>query len=291
MTIEKNCTIFPFYRADEKEKGTLRYISFKVLCLSLYIIGFNYFLLNISLENKRLEIAKNCNIYNRNLGEAEKNNKSSKRKRTLKNKKEDVNKTKHSTNNIKCNDQNVEENKYSTNNDHKHTNVENKSNSSISNINYNYMSKNLTETELRNVLNSLEDCPPKEELRNIWTHTIGVAKEGLDDILNELKALIQKYLDNDISDGVYKSRGVNTSWLYDDIWKENISRICQTVTSEELEYTKNFFSLINGKHTLHDILKFILSFLEYFKTLKKELHEKHQKELLEAIAKTLNKKK
>ncbi|KYN93153.1 exported protein (PHISTa), partial [Plasmodium gaboni] len=49
---------------------------------------------------------------------------------------------------------------------------------------------------------------------------------------------------------------------------------------EEVEYTKDFYTLINGKHTLDDILKFIYSFLEHLKTLKKELHKKHQKELL-----------
>ncbi|SOV84148.1 Plasmodium exported protein (PHIST), unknown, putative [Plasmodium sp.] len=287
MMNKKNCIVFPFYHDNENNKGKLHYMSFKFLCLCLYIIGFYYALLNTSLENGSLEIAKNCNVYKRNLGEAEKNNKSSKRKRNLKHKKEDVNKTKTNEKNRKYNNQKVKENKYSTNNDMKNTKVENKSNSSVCNINYNDTTKNLTKKELFDVLNSLETCPSKEDLRNIWNHTIGVAKEGLDDIEKELKASIQKYLDNDI----FAFDGFRKCWFYDDIWKENISRLCQTVTSEELEYTKNFFSLINGEYTLDDILKFIYSFLEYFKTLKKELHEKHQRALLEEFAKTLVKKK
>ncbi|ETW14972.1 hypothetical protein PFBG_06120 [Plasmodium falciparum 7G8] len=60
------------------------------------------------------------------------------------------------------------------------------------------MLKNLTEKELREVLNSSEVFPSIEDLRNIWVHTHSIAKEGLDDILKVLKSLIQKYLDNDI---------------------------------------------------------------------------------------------
>ncbi|SOV84284.1 Plasmodium exported protein (PHISTa), unknown, putative [Plasmodium sp.] len=278
MKNKKNCILFPFYHDNENNKGKLHYISFKFLCLSLYIIGFYYIFLNNSLENGSLEIVKISNLYERNLGEAEKNNKSSKRKRNLKNKKEDVNKTKSNENNTKYNEQKVEDKKYDTNNDMENTKVENKSNSSVCNINYNDISKNLTGKELRNVLNSLEDCPPKEELRNIWNHTIGVAKEGLDDIQKELRASIQKYLDNDILERIAKSG--NKEFLYDNILKGYILKLHQAVTSEELEYTNKFFSLINGEHTIDDILKFIYSFLEHIETLKEELYKKYQKELL-----------
>ncbi|SOV76026.1 Plasmodium exported protein (PHIST), unknown, putative [Plasmodium sp. gorilla clade G3] len=274
---KKNCNIHPFHPSDEKKKGQLHYFSLKFLFLCLYMIGFYYVFLNISLENKSLKIAKNCNVYKRNLGEAEKNNKSSKMKKNLKHKKEDVRKTKSNENNIKYNEQKIEDKKYGNNNDMENTKVKNTSNSSVSNINYNDTSKNLTENELCDLLDGLEECPSKEDLRNIWTHTIGVAKEGVDDIQKELKASIQKYLDNDIDD----SSGIYTSgiWLYGDIWEEHRSEICATVASEEKEHTNEFYRIINGKHTLDDILKFIYSFLEYFNTLKKELREKHQKEL------------
>ncbi|SOV84245.1 Plasmodium exported protein (PHIST), unknown, putative [Plasmodium sp.] len=278
MKNKKNFILFPFYHDNENKKGKLHYISFKFLCLSLYIIGFYYIFLNISLENKSLEIVKISNLYERNLGEAEKNNKSSKRKRNLKNKKEDVNKTKSKENNTKSNEPKVEDKKYSTGNDHENTKVENKSNSPVCNINYNDMSRKLTEKELHDVLNSLETCPPKEDLKNIWNHTIGVAKEGLDDIQKQLKASIQKYLDNDFLTSIeYSSHRV---FSYDYILKGYILKLHQAVTSEELLHTKDFFSLINGKHTLDDILKFIYSFLEHFETLKKELYKKYQKELL-----------
>ncbi|SCQ12808.1 Plasmodium exported protein (PHISTa), unknown, putative [Plasmodium sp.] len=276
-----DCTIFPFYHNNENNKGKLHYISFKFLCLCLYIIGFIYVFLDRSLENNSLEIVKSCNIYKRNLVEAEKSNKGSKRKRKLKNKKEDVNKTKNNDNNIKCNEQKVEEKKYSTNNYLGNTKVENKSNSSVSNINYNDMSRNLKEKELLDVLSSLEECPPKEDLRNLWNHTIGVAKEDFDDIQKDLKGSIQKYLDNSINEGSQNN-------LYDNIWERNLWRFCRTVGTEELEYTNKFFNLVNSKHTLDDILKFIYSFLEYFNKLKKELYEKHQKELLQEMEQTFH---
>ncbi|SCQ12727.1 Plasmodium exported protein (PHISTa), unknown, putative [Plasmodium sp.] len=278
MLNKKKCNIFFCYNSDENHKGKLNYITFKFICLSLYIIGFYYAFLNNCLENGSLEIVKISNLYERNLGEAEKNNKSSKRKSNLKQKKEDVCKTKSNENNSKFNKQKVEDKKYSTGNDHENTKVENKSNSPVCNINYNDTTKNLTEAELREVLSSLETCPPKEDLKNIWNHTIGVAKEGLDDMLKELKELIQKYLDNDILERI-DGYG-NKLFLYDNILKGNTFRLCQTVSIEELEYTNKFFSLINDEHTLDDILKFIYSFLEHIETLKKELYKKHKKELL-----------
>ncbi|SCQ12584.1 Plasmodium exported protein (PHIST), unknown, putative [Plasmodium sp.] len=285
MANKKNCIISPLHSAYRNNKGKINYISFKFLCLSLYIIGFYYVLLNTSLVNKGFEIVKFSNVYERTLGETEKNNKSSKRKRNLKRKKEDVNKTKQNVNDLKCNEQKLEKNKHSTNNDSKNTKVENKSNSSMNNINYNDTSKPLTETELLDVLNSLKKCPPKEDLRNIWTHTIGVAKEGFDNIQEELKASIQKYLDNDIDEGIDGYHG--KCFLYDNIWKETVSGFCKAVAKKEIEYTKNYFTLVNDEHTLDDIVKYIYSFLEYFKTLKKELHEKYQKELLIKIEKAI----
>ncbi|SOV83944.1 Plasmodium exported protein (PHISTa), unknown, putative [Plasmodium sp.] len=287
MNIKKS-SIFPWYSSDENKKENIHYMSFKSLFLILYIIGLYYVILNNSLEHGNLEIVKNCNVYERILGDAEKNHNGPKRKKNLKHKKEDVNKTKHNTNNIKCNEQKVKENKYNTSNDNKNTNVENKSNSSINNINYNDMSKNLTEKELLDLLNSLEECPSKEDLRNIWNHTVSVAKEGFDDIQKELRASIQKYLDNDIYR--YDAMG-NKEFLYDHLWKENISRFYRTVGTEVVEFTNKFFSLINDKHTLDDVLKFIYSFMEYFKTLKNELRETHQKELLQKIEGNVHKKK
>ncbi|SOV23555.1 Plasmodium exported protein (PHIST), unknown function [Plasmodium sp. DRC-Itaito] len=275
---KKNCIIFPFYRVDVNPKGKLYYISFKFLCLSLYIVVFYYVFLNTSLENKGLQIVNISNVYERNLGEAQTKNNGPKWKKFLKLKNEDVNKTK-SNGNIKSNEEQVEGNKHnSINHDNENNDVENKSNSSMNNINYNDLSKNLTEKELFDVLNSLKECPPKEDLRNIWNHTLGVAKEDLDNIYQQLKASIQKYLDDDFLDTLDDSAFDVCAYNYR--LQGHISRLNQAVGKEEVKYTKDFYNLINNKHTLDDILKFIYSYLEHFKTLKKELHQKHQKELL-----------
>ncbi|KYN93127.1 exported protein (PHISTa), partial [Plasmodium gaboni] len=68
----------------------------------------------------------------------------------------------------------------------------------LENKHYNDMSKNLTKKELFDVLNSLKECPSNEDLRNIWSHTVDIAKEGLDNLLKESKTSVQKYLDNNI---------------------------------------------------------------------------------------------
>lgn len=235
-----------------------------------------------------LEIFKNCNIYKRNLVQVEKNKKS-KRKKYLKHKKEDINKTKDNVNDLKCNELCLEENKHSINNDLGKSNKENESNISTCYINYNDISKNLTETELREVLNSFKECPPKEDLRNIWNHTLGVAKEGFYDIQKDLKGSIQKYSDNDIYAGTDEDH--SKIFLYDRIWNENISRFYETIINEEKEYTRKFYSIINVNHTLDDILNFIYSFLEHIELLKKELYEKCQKEFSQKISKNVNKKK
>ncbi|SOV20077.1 Plasmodium exported protein (PHISTa), unknown function [Plasmodium sp. gorilla clade G2] len=269
MTNKKNCTIFTLYSPYKKRKRKLYYMSFKFVYLSLYIVVFYYVFLNNSLENSSLEIAKNCNVYIRNLVEAERNFKGSKRKQNSKLKKEDMSKTKSSENNNKCDEQKIEENKHSTNNDNENNHVENKSNISISNINYNDISKRLSEKELFEVLNSFEECPSNDDLRYIWSHTMGVAKEVLDHVFKESKASIQKYLDNDIlkSTDAYGFK----FFVYDEMWKEYIYRFSKEVAIEEVEYTNKFFSLIKDKHTYDDILKFIYSFLENFKTVINEL--------------------
>ncbi|SCQ12813.1 Plasmodium exported protein (PHIST), unknown, putative [Plasmodium sp.] len=189
----QNYTIFPFYRADEMKKVKLRYISFKLICLSLYMIGFYYIFLNIILENTKLENVKISKVYERNLGEAQKNNNGVQWEKKVKDEKEDIDKTKDNVNDLICNAQKVEENMYSISYDTENNNVKYGRNISISSINNNNdMSTFLTEKELYEVLNSLEACPSKEDLKILWSHTIGVAKEGFDDIQKELKESIQK---------------------------------------------------------------------------------------------------
>ncbi|KYN93147.1 exported protein (PHISTa), partial [Plasmodium gaboni] len=127
------------------------------------------------------------------------------------------------------------------------------------------------------------------DLRNIWSHTVDIAKEGLDNLLKESKTSVQKYLDNNIH--ISHDKYGNQLFVYDEIWNEYISRFFKEVAIEEVEYTNTFFSLINDKHTLDDILKFIYSFLEYFEILKKILQEEYHEELLRTIVENLNEKK
>ncbi|EWC77638.1 hypothetical protein C923_01684 [Plasmodium falciparum UGT5.1] len=238
----------------------------------------------ISLEKKSLEFVQIGNVYKRSLSEVEIYNKEPQMKTNLKHKKGDLNKSKHNINKIKYNEQSVEKYKNIINKNLWNINMEDENSSYMKNVDYNDMSKNLTEQELRDVLDSLKECPSEEDLKNIWTHTIGVAKGGLDNVLNMLKGSIQKYLDNDIYE--YTERNLTKVFIYDSIWQQVSYGFCQTIGTEVLECSNRFRSLINDKHTLDDILKFINSFLEYFDILKKALHEKYHKELLDKIEQT-----
>ncbi|CDO62020.1 Plasmodium exported protein (PHISTa), unknown function [Plasmodium reichenowi] len=291
MRNNEKYNIFSMYNADENQKGKVHYISFKYLCLCLYIIGFYCLLLCKSLEKQSFGIANISNAYERNLGEVEEYNYWPQRKSYLKYKKEDVNKIKSNINKRKYNEQMVEKYENIINKNLCNIHMEYKNSSYKKNMDYKNMSKNLTEKELRDVLNSLEGCPSKEDLRIIWAHTLGVVKGGLDDVLNILKGLIQKYLDNDVNINNFIDDYSYNDFLYGNIWNENRSGFCKTVANEEANYSKFFFRLINSKHTLDDVLKFIYSFLEHFDKLKKELHEKHQEEILRNIAKSFNEMK
>ncbi|CDO62100.1 Plasmodium exported protein, unknown function [Plasmodium reichenowi] len=290
MRNNEKYNIFSMYNADENQKGKVHYISFKYLCWCLYIIGFYCLLLSKSLRNCSYGIVNISNVYERNLGEVEEYNYWPQRKSYLKYKKEDVNKIKSNINKRKYNEQMVEKYENIINKNLWIMNMEKENYNHINNMNYNDISKNLTEKELRNVLDSLGECPSKDDLINIWFHTLGIAKDGFDNILNVLKASIEKYADKNILKYI-SSTFQNKHFLYDNIWTIDVFSFCRTVGDEELAYTKKFFSLINGKHTLDDVLKFIYSFLERFDKLKKELHEEYQEEILRKVAKTMNKKK
>ncbi|SOS80816.1 Plasmodium exported protein (PHIST), unknown, putative [Plasmodium sp. gorilla clade G1] len=281
---KKKYSIFPSYNADMNQKGKVYYISFKYLCFCLYIIGFCCVILCKSLENQSFGIVKIRNRHERNLGEVEKYNNWPQKKNNLKYKKEDVNKTNSNINMRKCNERRVEKYKNIISNNLWNVTMENESCNYINNINYNDMSRNLTEKELRDVLDSLEKCPSKDDLINIWSHTRGIAKEGFDNVLNVLKASIQKYLDNDIHDHYDKNKG---KFIYDRIWNQNLTSFCETVANEEAKYNNDFFRLINSEHTLDDILKFTYSFLEYFEILKKKLQIEYQEELFRRIRQSL----
>ncbi|ETW17256.1 hypothetical protein PFAG_04239 [Plasmodium falciparum Santa Lucia] len=90
----------------------------------------------------------------------------------------------------------LNENKYSTNNDFENANLENKSNSSISNVNYNDISKQLRRQELIDVLYWFNECSPNSDLFNLWEHTRGVNKERISALLNEfMKGFPQDSID------------------------------------------------------------------------------------------------
>ncbi|CZT62766.1 hypothetical protein CYL21_1528 [Plasmodium falciparum NF54] len=225
--------------------------SFIFMSLSLCVISLFYIsLLNIH-EGNIVPSTKNIEIISRNLCEIENGN--NEKRQNIMNRLDQTNESSKNSNN------------------NKQITLENKP--------YNDMSKNLTEKELYDILNSLEECPPKEDLINIWHHALRAGK-GFDNVVNELKALIQKYLDNDFYNTCCCTK---KELVYRSIWEKNCFEFYTDVAYELVKYSNGFFELINGKHTLDDILEYIYSFLEQFKILKKELYEKYKKILLKKM--------
>ncbi|ETW47899.1 hypothetical protein PFMALIP_04087 [Plasmodium falciparum MaliPS096_E11] len=269
MMYKRKSSIFRFYSADKNKKGKFHFVPFKFLFLSLYMFGVYYVFLNTSLENSSIECFKIINIHERNLGEKEKNSNSSQRKKNLNHKKEDVNKTKHNTNEIIYNEEKLDENNFSVNNyvENEKTKIENSN--SINNINYNDISKQLTRQELFDVLNSFNECPPKEDLLNLWRHTLGLNKERLNALLNELFNVFPK---NSIEFSFVPSKCGNT-FSYTTIWFRCISECGAETSINETRFTKEFYELINNKPSIDDIRDFIFSCLEQFEQMYKDLYK------------------
>ncbi|SOS78613.1 Plasmodium exported protein (PHISTa-like), putative [Plasmodium sp. gorilla clade G1] len=271
---KKNFNVFPLYHSDKNKKGKLFYISSKFLCLCLYFIGFYYVLLSNSLENSSLEVVKNCNIYKRNLVQVEKSNKGPKRKKNLKNKKDDIDQTKANVNDLICNEPNVEKNKDSINNDLEKSNIENESNNSISNINYNDISKQLTRQELFDVLDSFKECPPRQDLLNLWGHALGVNKEGLNVLL---KKLLKHFPKNSIDHTFSIDEDSDES--YTTIWFSCVHEFGKQTSISEIKFTNKFHELINNKSSIVDIRNFIFSCLEEFEQMYKEIYKEYERNI------------
>ncbi|SOV16411.1 Plasmodium exported protein (PHISTa-like), unknown function [Plasmodium sp. gorilla clade G2] len=234
-------------------RRSILFISLSLCVISLFYIS----LLDVFHENV-IQRTKYNVIISRNLSQSENKNKNVQRK------------------NVKKLLEEMHESSINSKNN-KGITSENKDNNDVS--------KKLKEKELYDILNSLKECPPKDDLNNIWNHAMGVVKEDFDNVLYDLETSIQEYLDSDYS---YSYCCVKFKPVYASILEENIARFNGTFEKELKKYTDKFFSLIKGKPTLDDILKFIYSFLEHFRTLKKELHKKHKKELLRKVEEPWN---
>ncbi|SCQ12568.1 Plasmodium exported protein (PHISTa), unknown, putative [Plasmodium sp.] len=273
MTIEKNSTISPMNNANENKKGTLHYISFKFLFLSLYMIVFYYVFLNKWNEYNSLIYIKSFNVCSRNLSEVKIPEKDKLQKSFFKNEKRS--KKKNKVNKEDANEKNSDESK-SFNGDSKSNQVENENKCSTNYINYKDISVQLTKEQLFDVLNSITKVPPKENLTHLWNQTLGVNKELLDILIKDLLTFFPKNKINDCL-AITHLRLIKDPYVL--MWFHFMNEFGK-VTLNETDFTRKFYDLIKGKPSIDDIRNYIFSFLETFQHEYNEIYDKCKREVL-----------
>ncbi|SOV73818.1 Plasmodium exported protein (PHISTa), unknown, putative [Plasmodium sp. gorilla clade G3] len=278
---KKKCRIFPWYSSDENHKRILHYISFKFLCLSLYMIGLYYVFLTNLYEYNSLEQIKGCNDCLRNLSEVKTPKEKKLKKGFFKNEKKSKNENK--VNNKDTNKQNSDESKSCCSGNSAFNQMENENKDPTNYINYNDMSMQLTKEQLYDVLNSLTKVPPKENLIHLWSQTLGVNKEGLDVLLKDLLTYIPE---NTINDRINVVKYKESPDPYARMWFNFMGEFGRATLNEN-DFTRTFYDLIKGKPSIDDIRNYIFSFLEEFQHEYNEIYEKCKKDVISFMKKKI----
>ncbi|SOV81650.1 Plasmodium exported protein (PHISTa-like), unknown function [Plasmodium reichenowi] len=163
------------------------------------------------------------------------------------------------------------DNKYRTNNDFENGNLGNKSNSSISNVNYNDISKQLRRQELIDILYSFNECPSNSYLFKLWEHTFGVHNERISTLLNEFMKRFPKYL-TDFKFMICKDDDDvrNTS-----IWLCCANEFGRVSSINDMKFTKEIHELKNNKYSFDDIRNFIFSCLKDYEQIYNEIYNEY----------------
>ncbi|SPJ10434.1 Plasmodium exported protein (PHISTa), unknown function [Plasmodium sp. DRC-Itaito] len=244
----KDKNIYSFNSNKMNNKSNKFYSSFHFLCLVVFIISLFFIALTNIYENNTSLSIKHDKLFMRTLSEIEKENYTS------------------IENTIKETKLNDESNKSS---------IKNKVD--FKTIDMNDFSRQLTKDELYDVLNSLEEIPPKRVLINLWYQSLNIAKD-MKELMKELKGYVDEYLnknnpydcDNFIND--------NNS-----IWIDCLNDIVETLSSEEMKYIEKFHNLLDNDVTVNDIVYFIYKCINYFDELKKKLFYKYKQDFEEKI--------
>ncbi|SOV12000.1 Plasmodium exported protein (PHISTa), unknown function [Plasmodium sp. gorilla clade G2] len=168
-----------------------------------------------------------------------------------------------------------EKNMLKNNKDEKNNNIP--ISSQCNNINYNDLSKQLTLEDLHNVLDNLKERPSDEDLHNIWTHALGISKEGFHDMIRQLALYIEDYLLTYEYQRYhhFPRREPITNRTKYRTWYKSMYEIGVAVASADREHTLKFFSLIKDGASIDEMRNFIYLFIKYYDTLKNDLFKKH----------------
>ncbi|SOS78662.1 Plasmodium exported protein (PHISTa), unknown function [Plasmodium sp. gorilla clade G1] len=245
----KDKNVYSFNSNKMNNKSNKFYSSFHFMCLVVYIISLFFITLTNIYENNTSLSIKHDKLFMRTLSEIEKENYTS-----IENNNEE------SKLNDELNNSSIKKKKVY-----------------LKTIDINDLSRQLTKDELYDVLNSLEEIPPKRVLINLWYQSLNIAKD-MKELLKELKGYVDEYLnknnpydcDNFIND--------NNS-----IWIDCLNDIVETLSYEEMEYIEKFHNFLNQDITVNDIVNFIYKCINYFDELKKKLFDKYKEKFEEKI--------
>ncbi|SOV11130.1 Plasmodium exported protein (PHISTa), unknown function [Plasmodium sp. gorilla clade G2] len=260
---------------DSSKKMKKMYCSsyIKYICLTICVIGMLY----IKYTNKYgIHSSSDIQIHNvflRILSESQEESHPSMRNTNSKenSKKSKVKNNKNTDNDDKKkldNNQDKEEKK-KKNNKSKTENTETTKNNKKSNLDYNNLNNRFTKEEMKNLIDSLNEIPPKQDEENIWKHALKTANSGTDKIANELMKLEKKH-------GKCSEERPNNSGRYEPVLIKQPDEFNERLKIHENDYTSKFNDLINREHTLDELKNFIGSFLEGFERLIEFLFHKYK---------------
>ncbi|SOV22738.1 Plasmodium exported protein (PHISTa), unknown function [Plasmodium sp. DRC-Itaito] len=244
----KDKDVYSYNLNKMNNKSNKTYSSFHFMCVVLCIISLFCITLSNLYENNTSLSIEHDKLFIRTLSEAEKENYTS-------------------IENIYKETILVDESNNS--------NIKNKVD--IKTIDINDFSRQLTKEELYDVLNTLEEIPPKRVLINLWYQSLNIAKD-MKDLLKELKGYVDEYLNKNNTYDCDNFINDNNS-----IWIDCLNDIVETLSSEEMEYIEKFHNLLNKDVTVNDIVNFIYECINYFDELKKKLFDKYKEDFEEKI--------
>ncbi|SPJ11739.1 Plasmodium exported protein (PHISTa), unknown function [Plasmodium sp. DRC-Itaito] len=276
----KNNDIFTLNIQNYKKKKRKYWYEISVFTyLLIFIVSISFIKLMTSYESRIISSIQLNNKYERILDERENVNYSTLKSRNSKNyiryKKDDESRNLY--NNIYMNVNNIGNEHRSKNDIYIHNNhndsgyiLKNESNDLL-NLNYNDTTNPLTKEQLFQIMNSLKEIPPYEDLENIWKHTISAAKEGLESMIKKLYFYLDGYMDE------YEEMQKRKCFcLRKEISEDFMDEINETLLSHEKSYTYKFYKLIGKKRTVEILKNFIFTFIDKMEKLINYLYHKHK---------------
>ncbi|ETW44915.1 hypothetical protein PFNF135_00690 [Plasmodium falciparum NF135/5.C10] len=266
-----------------KMKGKICSSYVKYICLTICVIGMLCIKLRDKYEGYAASGIQNNNVYLRNLSELQKGNQpclrhTNRTDNSKMNKVKNNNQTENNDNKKKLGNKEDNQGKNKNNNNKEKQNDINKrgtqntetkkSNKKLSQ-DYNDVNKKFTKEQMKNLVNSLDEIPPRNDMEKIWNHAVKTANSGTSRIKKKLKEYEQKY------GRCYEERP-NRFGSYEQVLIRQPHEFNERLKVHENDYTVFFYELLDKDPTLDEIKNYITSFLEGFQNLIDFLFNKYK---------------